>query len=232
MKRYRSLLSVSSASGPSLEPSTEDGDSLEANLVLLTVLGGVFLASSLETLQHRNHKTWIPESSLAVLAGLTLGLIIRLSVVSPPNNLVFNGEIFFLVALPVLIFDAGFSLRKKEFFGQLFTILVFSIVGTAGAAAVIGAILYAAGQAGASLKLVRLFPLGAFLPRPRLLFFYLAAYIHSHLHPYPYFSSPLLLLETTSRTSMRPWRMEGCCQPRMPWQLPQCYGALAAWTPT
>lgn len=156
MKRYRSLLSVGSTSGPSLEPGTEDGDSLEANLVLLTVLGGVFLASSLETLQHRNHKTWIPESSLAVLAGLILGVIIRFSVANPPNNLVFNGEIFFLVALPVLIFDAGFSLRKKEFFGQLFTILVFSIVGTAGAAAIIGSILYAAGQAGASLKLVRL----------------------------------------------------------------------------
>ena len=28
-----------------------------------------------------------------------------------------------LVALPALIFDAGYSLRKKEFFGHLFTIL-------------------------------------------------------------------------------------------------------------
>ena len=141
------------AASPELEPTTEDSSSLEANLVLLTILGGVIVSSSLETLQHRNHKTWFPESSLAVLAGLLVGVIIRFAVSNPPNNLVFNGEIFFLVALPVLIFDAGYSLRKKEFFGQLFTILTFSIVGTAASAAIIGGILFAAGQQGASLKL-------------------------------------------------------------------------------
>jgi hypothetical protein len=144
-------------SGPSggPNPSAEDGDSLETHLVLLTMLGGVVVASSLETLQHRTHLTWIPESSLAVLAGIALGVVIRTCVAasSIPSNLVFNGDIFFLVALPVLIFDAGYSLRKREFFGQLFSILTFSVLGTAAAAAVIGGILYGAGALGASLKL-------------------------------------------------------------------------------
>ena len=144
-------------SGPSggPNPSAEDGDSLETHLVLLTMLGGVVVASSLETLQHRTHLTWIPESSLAVLAGIALGAVIRTCVAasSIPTNLVFNGDIFFLVALPVLIFDAGYSLRKREFFGQLFSILTFSVLGTAAAAAVIGGILYGAGALGASLKL-------------------------------------------------------------------------------
>jgi len=154
----RSLLSLQrglAGVGPETNPGAEDGDSLETHLVLLTMLGGVFVASSLETLQHRAHVSWIPESSLAVLAGLVLGVLIRVIVAADqiPNNLVFNGDVFFLVALPALIFDAGYSLRKKEFFGQLFTILTFSIVGTAVSAGVIGGILYAAGQAGASLKL-------------------------------------------------------------------------------
>jgi hypothetical protein len=153
----RALGSLGAGSGPSggPNPNAEDGDSLETHLVLLTMLGGVVVASSLETLQHRTHLTWIPESSLAVLAGIALGVIIRTTVAagSIPTNLVFNGDIFFLVALPVLIFDAGYSLRKREFFGQLFSILTFSVLGTAAAAAVIGGILFGAGALGASLKL-------------------------------------------------------------------------------
>jgi hypothetical protein len=40
--------------------------------VLLTIIGGVLVASSLETLQHRLRRQWFPESSLGVLAGLAL----------------------------------------------------------------------------------------------------------------------------------------------------------------
>lgn len=145
-------------SGPTssgLEPDAEDGSSLATHLVLLTIVAGVLLSSSIETAQHRLKTAWIPESSLTVLAGMLLGVIIRLTVDEArlPNNLVFNGDVFFLVALPLLIFDAGYSLRKKNFFSQFFTILTFSVVGTAGAAMVIGGILFAAGRAGASLKL-------------------------------------------------------------------------------
>jgi hypothetical protein len=115
----------------------------------------VILSSSLETVQHRLRTAWIPESSLTVLSGMLLGVLIRLTVdeAKLPNNLVFNGDVFFLVALPLLIFDAGYSLRKKNFFSQFFTILTFSVVGTAGAAMIIGGILYGAGRAGASLKM-------------------------------------------------------------------------------
>jgi NhaP-type Na+/H+ or K+/H+ antiporter len=147
--------SSGSGGGGGLEPNAEDGSSLATHMVLLTIIAGVVISSSLETVQHRLKTTWIPESSLAVLAGMLLGALIRLTVTEAnlPNNLVFNGDVFFLVALPLLIFDAGFSLRKKDFFSQFFTILTFSVVGTAGAAMIIGGILYGAGQYGASLKM-------------------------------------------------------------------------------
>ena len=146
-------MGASPASG--LEPDAEDGSSLATHLVLLTIIAGVILSSSLETVQHRLRTAWIPESSLTVLSGMLLGVLIRLTVdeAKLPNNLVFNGDVFFLVALPLLIFDAGYSLRKKNFFSQFFTILTFSVVGTAGAAMIIGGILYGAGRAGASLKM-------------------------------------------------------------------------------
>ena len=135
--------------------SADDNTTFATHLVLLCVFGGVLLASALESFQHRMHITWFPESSIAVLTGVLIGGVIRLvtGTDGTPVDLTFNGPVFFLVALPIIIFEAGYSLRKREFFGQAATILIFSVIGTAASALIIGGILYWAGQQGASLKL-------------------------------------------------------------------------------
>jgi len=109
----------------------------------------------LETIQHRYHFTFLPGPATAVVLGAVLGLFIRLTANEGdiPSELGFSGEIFFLILLPIIIFQAGYSLRKKEFFGQLVSILTFSVVGTALAAFVIGTVLFGAGHFGLSLKL-------------------------------------------------------------------------------
>jgi NhaP-type Na+/H+ or K+/H+ antiporter len=133
----------------------DDGVSTQIHVVLLLVIGGVSLSMCLETIQHRYHFTFLPGPATAVVLGAILGLFIRLTSNEGdiPSELGFSGEIFFLILLPIIIFQAGYSLRKKEFFGQLVSILTFSIVGTAVAAFVIGTILYGAGHFGWSLKL-------------------------------------------------------------------------------
>jgi NhaP-type Na+/H+ or K+/H+ antiporter len=105
--------------------------------------------------QHRYHITWLPGPATAVLIGVVLGLLIRVTADegSIPDELSFSGIVFFLILLPIIIFQAGYSLRKKEFFGQLFTILFFSIAGTILSAFIIGLILYGAGTGGYTLEL-------------------------------------------------------------------------------
>lgn len=124
------------SSDPSGDHS-DDGATEILHVVLCIALGGVLLAMSLEVLQHRYHITWLPGPATSVLVGLILGLFIRLNAddeANIPDELGFSGSVFFLIMLPIIIFQAGYSLRKKEFFGQLFTILTFSIVGTVIAA--------------------------------------------------------------------------------------------------
>jgi NhaP-type Na+/H+ or K+/H+ antiporter len=137
------------------ETGSDDGATEIIHVVLLLVIGGVLLSMSLEAIQHRYHITWLPGPATAVIIGLLLGVSIRLSAEEGeiPDEIGFSGEVFFLVLLPMIIFQAGYSLRKKEFFGQLFSILVFSIVGTAISAFTIGIILYGAGANGYSLPL-------------------------------------------------------------------------------
>lgn len=57
----------------------------------------------------------------------------------------FNGELFLLGLLPVIIFESGYSLDLPPFFTQLGSVLAFAVVGTTVSAFVIGAIVYSSG---------------------------------------------------------------------------------------
>ena len=91
----------------------DDGAANIVHLVLVLVLLGILVSSSLEVLQHRYGYTAIPGCATSTLVGLAAGGIIRLLADGPediPVELSFSGQVFFIVVLPIVIFEVGFSL--------------------------------------------------------------------------------------------------------------------------
>nr|XP_027201088.1 sodium/hydrogen exchanger 9-like isoform X3 [Dermatophagoides pteronyssinus] len=54
----------------------------------------------------------------------------------------FDPEIFFNLILPVIVFNAGYSLKKKSFFRNLGPIIVYAFIGTTISCFVVGIVLY------------------------------------------------------------------------------------------
>ncbi|KAK8508875.1 hypothetical protein V6N13_090827 [Hibiscus sabdariffa] len=74
---------------------------------------------------------WANESITALLLGLGAGAVVLF--VSKGNSsriLVFSEDLFFLYLLPPIIFNAGFQVKKKQFFKNFTIILMFGIFGT------------------------------------------------------------------------------------------------------
>ncbi|KAK9292623.1 hypothetical protein L1049_020598 [Liquidambar formosana] len=74
---------------------------------------------------------WANESTTAVLLGLCSGVVVLLvSKGQSSQILVFSEDLFFLYLLPPIIFNAGFQVKKKQFFKNFSTILLFGVFGT------------------------------------------------------------------------------------------------------
>ncbi|KAL9259778.1 Sodium/hydrogen exchanger 1-like protein [Drosera capensis] len=74
---------------------------------------------------------WANESITALLLGLASGGIVLLVKKGYSSKLlVFNEELFFIYLLPPIIFNAGFQVKKKQFFKNFSTILLFGVLGT------------------------------------------------------------------------------------------------------
>ncbi|KAL1808762.1 hypothetical protein DCAR_0728282 [Daucus carota subsp. sativus] len=74
---------------------------------------------------------WINESITALAIGLCTGIVILLiSKGKSSHLLVFSEDLFFIYLLPPIIFNAGFQVKKKQFFRNFMTITLFGAVGT------------------------------------------------------------------------------------------------------
>lgn len=74
---------------------------------------------------------WMNESITSLVIGIFAGVIVLLvSKGKSSHILVFNEELFFIYLLPPIIFNAGFQVKKKQFFRNFATILLFGAVGT------------------------------------------------------------------------------------------------------
>ncbi|KAH7689268.1 solute carrier family 9 (sodium/hydrogen exchanger) member 8 protein [Dioscorea alata] len=73
---------------------------------------------------------WINESITAIVIGCITGTIILFwSKGTSSHILRFDEQLFFMYLLPPIIFNAGFQVKKKKFFHNFFTIILFGVVG-------------------------------------------------------------------------------------------------------
>uniref|UniRef100_A0A5B6Z8X5 Putative nhx1 antiporter isoform X1 n=1 Tax=Davidia involucrata TaxID=16924 RepID=A0A5B6Z8X5_DAVIN len=74
---------------------------------------------------------WINESITALAIGLCTGIVILLSSGGKSSRILeFNEELFFIYLLPPIIFNAGFQVKKKQFFRNFMIIMLFGAIGT------------------------------------------------------------------------------------------------------
>ncbi|TEY77692.1 hypothetical protein BOTCAL_0052g00310 [Botryotinia calthae] len=85
----------------------------------------------------------VHETSISIFAGMTIGLILRISAGNSIQSLVsFDEQIFFNLLLPPIILASGYELHQANFFRNIGTILTFAFAGTFISAIVLGLVLW------------------------------------------------------------------------------------------
>ncbi|KAK9287678.1 hypothetical protein L1049_016116 [Liquidambar formosana] len=106
--------------------STSDHTSvISMNLFVALLCACIVLGHLLE------ESRWLNESITALAIGLCTGIIIlKITGGTKSHLLVFSEDLFFIYLLPPIIFNAGFQVKKKQFFRNFMTIMLFGAVGT------------------------------------------------------------------------------------------------------
>lgn len=91
---------------------------------------------------------WLPESVLFIAVGFIAGVLEMQFAPDDESMIVFEPGIFFYALLPPIILGAGYTLRRKRFMRNIFSILVFAVLGTLVSTVGIGMGLYGLSQQG------------------------------------------------------------------------------------
>ena len=89
----------------------------------------------------------LPESSAAVLVGVVFGLVIS-HLKGTTTYWTFDPNVFFTLLLPPIIFEAGYSLKRRLFVANFGPILTFAVVGTLISTVVVALSIQLGGAAG------------------------------------------------------------------------------------
>ncbi|KAG2439318.1 hypothetical protein HXX76_004677 [Chlamydomonas incerta] len=126
---------------PSPEPGPRFPTSMDpaaAAALSQTAFLGILLVAVLSGYAIRRTRfQWATEGSVALLLGLVAGgALFGYYFLTDPNHRIprrlvtFDEDVFFQTLLPPIIFSAGFSVKKKLFFRNFFTLMIFGVLGT------------------------------------------------------------------------------------------------------
>ena len=97
----------------------------------------------------RSRCTLLPESSVAIVAGAAFGAVLsQLPSAKARPFWEFDPDVFFYVLLPPIIFEAGYTLKRRLFMRNLGPILTFALVGTVLSTLVTAGVLQLGGALG------------------------------------------------------------------------------------
>lgn len=116
------------------------------NAILFIIV--VLLCLSLSIILKKAKFHYLPDSSASMLFGMLVGIAILIFGSHSTDFVMFKNEVFFYVLLPPIIFDAGYSMEKQQFFSNMSTILLLAVFGTVLSTGIIGFSLYRLAQYG------------------------------------------------------------------------------------
>ncbi|KAF6730397.1 Sodium/hydrogen exchanger 8 [Oryzias melastigma] len=100
---------------------------------------------------------FLPESVAVVSLGILMGGFINFiefqELADWKEEEMFRPNMFFLLILPPIIFESGYSLHKGNFFQNIGSITLFAVIGTAISAFIVGGGIYFLGQADVIYKM-------------------------------------------------------------------------------
>jgi NhaP-type Na+/H+ or K+/H+ antiporter len=125
-------------------------------LTLLLVVGFLF-----GYVLEKKHFTYVHEAGGHLLLGVFAGLVLSLmfghsheSETGQQHEMVkvakFDTEIFFLVLLPPIIFEAGYNMQRRKFFANIGAICMFAFIGTLVSTVLIAGTVFYTSQATGS----------------------------------------------------------------------------------
>ncbi|XP_074568322.1 sodium/hydrogen exchanger 1-like [Curcuma longa] len=111
---------------PGILSATSDHASVVSiNIFVALLCGCIVIGHLLE------ESRWINESITALVIGVCTGAVILLTTKGKSSHIfVFSEDLFFIYLLPPIIFNAGFQVKKKQFFRNFMTIMLFGAIGT------------------------------------------------------------------------------------------------------
>ena len=95
-----------------------------------------------------NHINWLPEAAIGVLIGAFAAYICKMYHAPFERTLRFDFEFFMTFLLPPIIFEAGYNMNVRAFFGNLGPTAFFAFIGTFASTFIVGGIVWYAGQLG------------------------------------------------------------------------------------
>ena len=128
------------------EAEIHEFGALNTLLFVVVLVMSILLAFILK--EHRCY--YLSETAAVLLVGVAVGLAARVFFYSQEelDFLYFQPELFYFLLLPPIIFDAGYTCRRKHFFQNFLPIILYAVLGTFVSTFIIGYGTYAAAKLG------------------------------------------------------------------------------------